>query len=57
MKKNYLKPSIWAVEMENELMQFVSSEQDTTPVNPDKPKNSGDAMSREDRGFSLWDEE
>jgi len=57
MKKNYLKPSIWAVEMENELMQFVSGEQDTTPVNPDKPKNSGDAMSREDRGFSLWDEE
>ena len=57
MKKNYLKPSIWAVEMENELMQFVSGEQDTTPVNPDKPKNLGDAMSREDRGFSLWDEE
>ena len=57
MKKYYLKPSIRAVEMENELMQFVSGEQDTTPVNPDKPKNSGDAMSRDDRGFSLWDDE
>ena len=57
MKKNYLKPSMVAVKIENELMQFVSGEQDTTPVNPDKPKNSGDAMSREDRGFSLWDEE
>ena len=57
MKKNYLKPSIWAVEMENELMQFVSGEQDTTPVDPSKPKDPGSAMSREDRGFSLWDEE
>ena len=57
MKKNYLKPSIRAVEMENELMQFVSGEQDTTPVNPDKPKDPGSAMSREDRVFSLWDDE
>ena len=57
MKKNYLQPSIWAVEMENELMQFVSGEQDTTPVNPDKPKDPGQAMSRDDRDFSLWDEE
>ena len=57
MKKNYLKPSIRAVEMENELMQFVSGEQDTTPVDPTKHKDPGSAMSREDRGFSLWDEE
>ena len=57
MKKNYLKPAMRAVEMENELMQFVSGEQDTTPVNPDKPQDPGSAMSREDRGFSLWDEE
>ena len=57
MKKNYLKPLIRAVEMENELMQFVSGEQDTTPVDPTKPKDPGEAMSREDRGFSLWDEE
>ena len=57
MKKRYLMPAMRAVEMEKELMQFVSGEQDTTPVNPDKPKNSGDAMSRDDRGFSLWDEE
>ena len=57
MKKNYLKPSIRAVEMENELMQFVSGEQTTTPVDPSKPKDPGEAMSREDRGFSLWEEE
>ena len=38
-------------------MQFVSGEQDTTPVDPSKPKDPGSAMSREDRGFSLWDEE
>ena len=46
-----------AVKIENELMQFVSGEQDTTPVNPDKPKDPGQAMSRDDRGFSLWDDE
>ena len=57
MKKNYLKPLIRAVEMEKELMQFTSGEQDTTPVDPSKPKDPGSAMSREDRGFSLWDEE
>ena len=57
MKKKYLKPSIRAVEMENELMQFVSGEQDTTPVDPTKPKDPGSAMSREDRVFSLWDDE
>jgi hypothetical protein len=57
MKKRFIMPTMRAVEMEKELMQFVSGEQDTTPVNPDKPKNSGDAMSRDDRGFSLWDEE
>jgi hypothetical protein len=57
MKKIYLKPSMRAIEMENELMQFVSGEQDTTPVDPSKPKDPGEAMSREDRGFSLWDEE
>ena len=57
MKKNYLKPSMVAVKIENELMQFVSGEQDTTPVNPDKPKDPGQAMSRDDRGFSLWDDE
>ena len=57
MKKRYLMPAMRAVEMEKELMQFISGEQDTTPVNPDKPKDPGQAMSRDDRGFSLWDEE
>ena len=57
MKKSYKKPSIRAVDMENELMQFVSGEQTTTPVNPGKPKDPGSALSREDQGFSLWDEE
>jgi hypothetical protein len=57
MKKRYLMPAIWAVETENELMQFTSAEQDTTPVNPANPKDPGDALSRDVRGFSLWDEE
>ena len=57
MKKSYKKPSIRAVEMENELMQFISGEQTTTPVDPSKPKDPGQAMSRDDRGFRLWDEE
>ncbi len=57
MKKRYLMPTMRAVEMENELMQFVSGEQTTTPVDPSKPKDPGQAMSREDQGFSLWDEE
>ena len=39
-------------------MQFVSGEQDTTPVDPSKPKDPGEAMSRENiHIFSLWDEE
>ena len=57
MKKRYLMPAMRAVKMEKELMQFVSGEQTTTPVNPDKPKDPGSAMSRDDQGFSLWDEE
>ena len=57
MKKSYKKPSIRAVDMENELMQFVSGEQTTTPVNPGKPKDPGSALSRDDRGFSLWEAE
>jgi len=57
MKKSYKKPSIRAVDMENELMQFVSGEQTTTPVYPGKPKDPGSALSREDQGFALWDEE
>ena len=50
-------PAMRAVDMENELMQFVSGEQTTTPVDPSKPKDSGSAMSRDDRGFSLWEAE
>ena len=57
MKKNYLKPSMVAVKIERGLMQTVSGEQTTTPVNPGKPKDPGSALSREDQGFSLWDEE
>ena len=57
MKRRYLKPATRAVDMENELMQFVSGEQTTTPVDPSKPKDPGQAMSRDDRGFRLWDEE
>ena len=56
MKKNYLKPAIRAVMMENELMQFISGETDKTPVDPGHPQDPGNAMSREDNGFSLWDE-
>ena len=50
-------PTMRAVKIEKELMQFVSGEQDTTPVDPTKPKDPGQAMSRDDRGFRLWDEE
>jgi len=56
MKKIYLTPAIRAVMMENELMQFTSGEQDKVPVDPGTPHDGGDAMSREDSGFSLWDE-
>ena len=57
MKKRYLMPTMRAVKIEKELMQFVSGEQTTTPVDPSKPKDPGQAMSRDDRGFRLWDEE
>jgi hypothetical protein len=57
MKKRYLMPAMRAVKIEKELMQFVSGEQTTTPVDPSKPKDPGQAMSRDDRGFSLWEEE
>ena len=57
MKKRYLMPAMRAVKIEKELMQFVSGEQTTTPVNPGKPKDPGSALSREDQGFALWDEE
>ena len=57
MKKRYLMPAMRAVKMEKELMQFVSGEQTTTPVDPSKPKDPGSAMSRDDRGFSLWEAE
>ena len=57
MKKRYLMPAMRAVKIEKELMQFVSGEQATTPVDPSKPKDPGSAMSRDDQGFSLWDEE
>ena len=57
MKKRYLMPAMRAVYMENGLMQFVSGEQDTTPVAPSKPKGPGEAMSREIPSFSLWDAE
>jgi hypothetical protein len=57
MKKRYMMPAMRAVKIEKELMQFVSGEQTTTPVDPSKPKDPGSAMSRDDRGFLLWDEE
>ena len=57
MKKRYLMPAMRAVKIEKELMQFVSGEQTTTPVDPSKPKDPGQAMSRDDRGFGLWDDE
>ena len=56
MKRRYLKPAIRAVVIANELMQFTSGEQDKTPVDPEHPQDPGNAMSREDAGFSLWDE-
>ena len=57
MKKRYLMPAMRVVKIEKELMQFASGEQATTPVDPSKPKDPGQAMSRDDRGFGLWDEE
>ena len=57
MKKRYIMPAMRTVKIEKELMQFVSGEQTTTPVDPSKPKDPGQAMSRDDRGFRLWDEE
>ena len=56
MKKNYLQPAIRAVMIEKELMQFTSGEQDKTPIDPEHPQDPGNAMSRKDSGFSLWDE-
>jgi hypothetical protein len=38
-------------------MQFVSGEQTTAGVDPSQKANPSEAMSREDRGFSLWEEE
>ena len=57
MKNNYLKPSMVAVKIERELMQFVSGEQTTTGVDPSQKANPSEAMSRDYRSFSLWDEE
>ena len=59
MKKRYLMPAMRAVKIEKELMQFASGEQATTPtpVDPSKPKDPGSAMSRDEQGFGLWDEE
>jgi hypothetical protein len=57
MKKIYLKPLMKAVKIELELMQFTSSEQETAPVDPGKPKDPDDAMSRKGQAFSLWDDE
>ena len=56
MKKIYLTPAIRAVIVEEELMQFTSGETEKTPVDPGHPQDPGNAMSREDNGFSLWDE-
>ena len=57
MKKTYLMPAIRTIEIRSKLMQFTSGEQDTTPVDPDNPKEPDEAMSRAYHGFSLWDEE
>ena len=57
MRKIYLKPAIRAVIVDEELMQFTSGETDKTTVDPGHPQDPGNAMSREDQGFSLWDEE
>ena len=57
MKKNYLKPSMVAVKIERELMQFVSGQQTTTTVDPSVTVDPEDVMSRDYRSFSLWDEE
>jgi hypothetical protein len=57
MKKKYLKPSMVAVKIERGLMQFVSGEQTTTGVDPSQKANPSEAMSRDYRSFSLWDEE
>ena len=57
MKKKYLKPSIIVVKVESMQMQSASVVEGGTPVNPTKPKEPGEAMSRGSRGFSLWDEE
>ena len=59
MKKRYMMPTIRAVEMDNRAMLDTMSdgEEIDVPVDPSKPKDPGEAMSREGRGFSLWDEE
>ena len=52
-------PTIRAVEMDNRAMLDTMSdgEEIDVPVDPSKPKDPGEAMSRDDRGFSLWDAE
>ena len=58
MKKRYMMPTIRAVEMDNRAMLDTMSENEIdVPVDPSKPKDPGEILSREGRGFSLWDEE
>ena len=58
MKKSYLTPTIRAVELDDHpLLDSMSDENIDVPVDPGKPKDPGQAMSRDDRGFRLWDEE
>ena len=59
MKKRYMMPTIRAVEMDNRAMLDTMSdgEEIDVPVDPSKPKDPGEAMSREIPSFSLWDAE
>ena len=58
MKKSYLTPTIRAVELDDHpLLDSMSDENIDVPVDPGKPKDPSETLSRDDRGFSLWDEE
>ena len=58
MKKRYMMPAIRAVEMESgPLLEPASEEEIQVPIDPSKPKDPSETLSRDDQGFSLWDEE
>lgn len=57
MKRTYMRPSAVVIKINIQLMQFSSGSTDTTKVDPNNSVDPNNAMSREESGFSLWDDE